>query len=223
MARQTSKGKCLLCKKNIGKSGVSRHLKTCREAAYSEKFAKSREQKLFHIVVEGEYAPFYWLHLDVPAKTTLRTIDGFLRGIWLECCGHMSMFKIEGIRYMIDTCDAYDDEERDMNIAIEKILAPKMKFFHEYDFGSTTCLTLRVVGENTVKFKGKQINLLARNDPPPIPCGSCGKLATQVCTICMCSEEGWFCDKCASKHDCEDMFLPVVNSPRVGTCGYTGE
>ena len=35
--------------------------------------------------------------------------------------------------------------------------------------------------------------------------------------------EGWVCDECAPKHKCgEDMLLPVVNSPRVGMCGYTG-
>jgi len=35
---------------------------------------------------------------------------------------------------------------------------------------------------------------------------------------------GWLCDECAPKHKCgEDMLLPVVNSPRVGKCGYTGD
>ena len=55
-------------------------------------------------------------------------------------------------------------------------------------------------------------------------CGVCGKPATQVCTECMWENTGWLCDECASKHDTdEEMFLPVVNSPRVGMCGYTGE
>ncbi|MDI6903856.1 MAG: hypothetical protein QMC77_09015, partial [Methanocellales archaeon] len=57
-----------------------------------------------------------------------------------------------------------------------------------------------------------------------IICESCGKTATRVCTQCVWSGEGWLCDECAGKHECgEDMLLPVVNSPRVGMCGYTGE
>jgi hypothetical protein len=38
----------------------------------------------------------------------------------------------------------------------------------------------------------------------------------------MDSPNGWLCDAHAEKHKHQDMFLPVVNSPRVGQCGYTG-
>ena len=40
-----------------------------------------------------------------------------------------------------------------------------------------------------------------------------------------CIEEGagLLCSHCAKKHECgEDVQLPVVNSPRMGMCGYTG-
>jgi hypothetical protein len=51
---------------------------------------------------------------------------------------------------------------------------------------------------------GKKRNL----EPPLISCEVCGKPATEVC---------------AGEHECgEEMLLPVVNSPRVGMCGYTG-
>jgi hypothetical protein len=32
------------------------------------------------------------------------------------------------------------------------------------------------------------------------------------------------CDECSKSNlkEYEDMFLPIVNSPRVGMCGYTG-
>jgi hypothetical protein len=34
----------------------------------------------------------------------------------------------------------------------------------------------------------------------------------------------FYCDKCLTKHECGDeMSLPVVNSPRMGVCGYCGE
>ena len=38
----------------------------------------------------------------------------------------------------------------------------------------------------------------------------------------MDTEKGWLCEAHAEKHRHQDMFLPVVNSPRVGMCGYTG-
>ena len=63
---------------------------------------------------------------------------------------------------------------------------------------------------------------LARNLPPKILC-ACGELATQVCGQCNYDATSWLCKKCAAKHECgEEMFLPVVNSPRVGVCAYTG-
>ena len=35
------------------------------------------------------------------AKSTLEELDDFLRGAWLECCGHLSDFEIDGITYMV--------------------------------------------------------------------------------------------------------------------------
>lgn len=110
-----------------------------------------------------------------------------------------------------------------MKVAASNVLRPGMKFCHKYDFGTTTELTLRVVAEWEGETKGKSIQLLSKNEPPSIMCGMCGKIATQVCSQCIWSGAGWLCDECARKHGCgEDMLLPVVNSPRVGMCGYTG-
>jgi hypothetical protein len=42
-------------------------------------------------------------------------------------------------------------------------------------------------------------------------------------TCMLYPDEGWLCDECAVGHECgEEMLLPVVNSPRVGVCGYVG-
>ena len=69
----------------------------------------------------------------------------------------------------------------------------------------------------------KKIELLARNNMPDFRC-KCGKPATDVCTECLWEGNGFLCEKCAKSHECgEDMLLPVVNSPRMGMCGYTGE
>lgn len=41
--------------------------------------------------------------------------------------------------------------------------------------------------------------------------------------VCLYEENGLLCERCAEKHHCGDeMWLPVVNSPRTGMCGYTG-
>ena len=94
---------------------------------------------------------------------------------------------------------------------------------YEYDYGTTTELKLKVISEREVEAKGKAIQVLARNTPPLILCNVCGKPATEVCAQCIYDDEGWLCDDCAEEHECgEEMLLPVVNSPRVGMCAYTG-
>ena len=225
MTRQMSKGKCGFCNATLGKAAMTKHLKSCKQRkAVSDTSSTKRnlqKTKIFHLVVEGRDLPEYWMHLSAAADTTLENLDDFLRDIWLECCGHLSAFTIEGTRYSISPMREYG--ERGMKIALDDVIDPGMKFYHEYDFGTTTELTLRVVSELEGETKFKSVQLLARNDPPSIACESCGKIATQVCTECIWSGKGWLCDECARAHECgEEMLLPVVNSPRVGMCGYTG-
>ena len=116
------------------------------------------------------------------------------------------------------------DEKSMRGVKLGKLLSVGQQFEHEYDFGTTTELKLKVVAEREgMAVKGKPVQVLAQNEPPEIPCENCGKLATQVCSECIYEGEGWVCDDCAEEHECgEDMLLPVVNSPRVGMCGYTG-
>ncbi|MBN1286456.1 MAG: hypothetical protein JXB47_13740 [Anaerolineae bacterium] len=223
----TSEGKCVFCGETFSKRGIGRHLKTCkaRKAAYEAEpgKGKARPKKFFHLKVEGEYASNYWMHLDIAADATLQALDQFLRDTWLECCGHLSAFRIEGTDYFGDPYTVRELGGRSMNTRLDKVLKPGVSFRHEYDFGSTTELKLDVVDEREGVAGGKRITVMARNDPPPIVCQACGeRLATQVCN--MCSWEGvWLCDECAPEHECgEDVMLPVVNSPRVGVCGYAG-
>lgn len=177
--------------------------------------------KFFHILVEGYHYPEYWMHLKISDDARLKDLDDFLRDIWLECCGHLSAFKIQGTRYSSSPMTEYD--EKSMSRKLGDILGQGIKFSHEYDFGTTTELALRVVSEGEAKIKGKTIQLLARNEPLSITCNNCKNIATHVCAQCIYSGDGWLCDKCAQEHDCgEDMLLPAVNSPRVGMCGYTG-
>lgn len=138
--RYTSTGKCYLCGGTFGKAGMTRHLQACRERQAGPETPLvgqgMREGRVFHIVVAGRNRSEYWMHLEVPAAASLRDLDRFLRDTWLECCGHMSAFEIAGERYCSDPVGGLGG--RSMNAQIGKLLAPGVKFYHEYDFGTPT-------------------------------------------------------------------------------------
>jgi len=225
MAKVTSIGKCHLCGGTFDKSAMTEHLASCgqKEGSTAASGGRgARKTDVFHLLVEGRHCPQYWMHIELPVNARLKALDRFLRDIWLECCGHMSMFTIQDKRYSVAPMDDFDEEN--MEAQLSEVLSPGMKFYHEYDFGSTTHLALKVVSQEQKQFKGRSVTILARNESPEIPCVSCGKPATQVCAECIYSEAGWLCEACAAEHECgEEMLLPVVNSPRVGVCGYTGD
>jgi hypothetical protein len=208
---------------------MAKHLETCEQRAIAEARAGSKRKALktraFHLVVEGRDLPMYWMHLDVTASTTLATLDRFLRETWLECCGHLSAFEIGGVRYAVDAGmdDGWGMDEKSMRVRLDKVLSPGQSCSYEYDYGMTTELKLKVIADREVEAKGKAIEVLARNTPPVILCEKCGKPATNVCSQCIFDGKGWLCDDCAQEHECgEEMLLPVVNSPRVGMCAYSG-
>ena len=206
-----SEGKCLFCGETFAKAGINKHL-----SAHLKERTKESENAGCSFLVKVETdkrwgATPYFLSLWVDGETTMKTIDQFLRDIWLECCGHLSEFE---------------------NVAMTKkarnVFAKGMKLDYEYDFGSSTQLTLTTVEEYPMKAD-KKIVLLSRNEPEKVLCAMCGKEpATKICPFCVYERPAWFCDKCAKKHakKCEDFdeneALPVVNSPRMGVCAYSG-
>jgi hypothetical protein len=67
------------------------------------------------------------------------------------------------------------------------------------------------------------------NEPVAWSCAICGSPAVGICAWCAEeSENPFFCKDHARAHIAEAhegdeaAFLPVVNSPRMGVCGYTG-
>ena len=67
--------------------------------------------------------------------------------------------------------------------------------------------------------------MYARNHAPEIPCDGCGAAAAEVCSehLQYPDADARFCEECAADHDCGgNRYLPVVNSPRTGLCGFTG-
>ncbi len=235
------------CNKTFAKAGINRHLST----HFREKINAGNPGTSFFVKVEtnkrwGNTPYFLSLWIDGDAK--MKVFDSFLRQIWLECCGHMSAFRNPKNAQrggMWDAMDACEYLERGNIKKYEKIIEEScgeipmsrktkdalykgLVLEYEYDFGSSTELTVTVIDEYPVKAD-KEIVLLSRNEPLQTMCSVCGKVpATQICTVCVYEEEAVFCDKCASKHakKCEDFSdyasMPVVNSPRMGVCAYEG-
>ncbi len=333
-----SGGICNFCQSTIDKGQMTRHLKSCKERkrAIEKEAATSSEPgvKMFHILVEGQYSPQYWMHLELPASEELDTLDAFLRAIWLECCGHLSAFRIGGTSYdsepeelmfvvegeeevgeegeddeeqqeltgetIVDFGKLVDEdpvfqfkrehalgpqfpaewlaevrkprsidefvafakdalkaipkgalysnkvppeeahllyeqrsllewlllqvEDRSLYVPLQRVLKVGQRFSHEYDFGSTTYLSLKVMAEREghIQEEDDPITILARNGPPIYLCRVCGKPATEVASNGYYDEEdGAYCKECAREKHIDT--LPVVNSPRMGVCGYTGD
>jgi hypothetical protein len=229
MTRQISKGTCTFCHRELSKPSMTRHLASCEQRVAAQASTgngqKAQKTRAFHLVVEGYRLPMYWMHLEVAAETTLATLDRFLRDTWLECCGHLSAFEIAGVRYTVDAgIYEWDTSSKNMQVRLDKVFSPGQTCSYEYDFGSTTELTVKVISEHEVEEKAKPIQVLARNTLSFIPCDMCGKPATSTCTQCLYEDKGYLCDACAQDHQYgEEMLLPRVNSPRAGVCGYTGQ
>ncbi|WP_456428202.1 IS1096 element passenger TnpR family protein [Rhodocaloribacter sp.] len=229
MAAKSYPGTCRLCGNVYDRRNLTRHLKTCIPK-HLDRLQSSRKHArpapAFHLFVDG-YGP-YFLHLMVSGKATLGDLDAFLRDIWLECCGHLSAFTIEAERYSSFPIDegffGLRERERDMDVRLADVLAPNLSFSHEYDFGSTTELELRVVSAYEHVSPKEAIQILVRNEKPSIWCGACGKAeAVMICPLCAWDEESWLCERCAPRHACgKEVLLPVINSPRTGVCGYEG-
>jgi hypothetical protein len=235
MANIQSRGECYLCKKTFGKRSMAAHLRSCRETNGTIP-QRSRKTQALHLVVEGEYEKTYWMHLEADVKATLGDLDDLLRHTWLECCGHMSAFEstkkkqsVAPLDFMkafdvADFSDSFQSGDLDFSTTLGKALPPKENLRYTYDFGSSTILLIHSLSLRETKLSAESIQIQSRNLAPEILCGICEKPATQVCTECEYESEGWLCDDCFEDHECdESMSLPIVNSPRVGVCGYMGE
>ena len=225
MPRQTSRGRCFFCGGTFASSGMTRHLMSCkgRPSDVATPTRRRSSQRVFHLVVSGRYAPMYWLHLEASSTASLEAVDELLRDTWLECCGHLSAFRLGDRRFSTPSPFGDWSEDESSSIALGKLLAVGQTLEYEYDFGSTTELTIRVVGERPGR-PPEALKIVARNDPPEIACTGCAEgVATMLCSECNMEGEGWLCDACAAAHKRgETELTPIPNSPRAGVCGYTG-
>lgn len=96
MARRAFKGTCALCGTGVTRARAAAHLKTCAPA-HEGRSGPVRHLLALRVTAVG--APVYWLDIEADADAALSKLDAFLRRIWLECCGHLSMFVIPPFRY----------------------------------------------------------------------------------------------------------------------------
>lgn len=213
MTNKTIKGACNLCGKEYTRSGMGKHLASCLTKRNDESIEDDQHFSL-HLLVMTRYPSDYWLHLQVDDRATFKTLDSFLRKLWLECCGHMSQFFV-------------GQQIIGMQGRLARSLRSGDEIDYDYDMGDTTQLRIKVLGEyQDLTTTGKSIAILARNHPPEIPCDICERHpAVSICPECSWEGEGWLCQKCAKNHSCGDEvdYLPIPNSPRAGVCDYIGE
>jgi hypothetical protein len=215
-----SRGNCAYCGETITKRSVSKHLEACSRRQASLQAAESAHtsaETLWHLRVQDAYDKNFWLDLEMRGSSTLTQLDNYLRAIWLECCGHMSEYTIGG----------WSGSKVGKARKADDIFEPGLVLRHLYDFGTTSETDIRVMDAREGKWLSRHpIALLARNLPPEITCTECDQRAEWLCMECVIEEnkQGYLCQKHADEHDHQNYGgpVPLVNSPRVGMCGYSG-
>lgn len=219
--RKQSRGNCVFCGKEMTKGGLSRHLSSCaaRQTAIAEANAakQGKPETLLHLQIQGAYTPDFWLHLEMRGSAPLSALDSYLRAIWLECCGHMSQFSFGG----------WGGGEIPMSRKLGQVLNVGDVLTHIYDFGTSSETLVKAVATRTGKPLTKRpIALMARNNLPEVTCQQCDEPAAWLCMECIYEYDkpGWLCKKHGKKHPHDDYggLYPVINSPRLGMCGYDG-
>lgn len=138
------------------------------------------------------------------------------------------MFEIDGTAYEIHPNDMFV-RNKSMNYRIRDVLKEKMVFKHEYDYGTTPTLWLTVTAAGVpLPVPTNNVTAIAVHDKVRFNCDLCGKEATVVCGNCTIYQLGsMLCDNCVRKHECvpgdEEYLLNLVQSPRVGDCGFESE
>jgi hypothetical protein len=219
MAKQ-SRGTCLFCNYESTKGSMSKHLSTCpkRLEAQDNANGAGKSETLLQLRVQDDYFKDFWLDIEMRGSATLKDLDFYLRGIWLECCGHMSQFYL-GQRYGTEVA-----MKNPVATAFQK--APSL--YYIYDFGTSSELTITGVNiREGAPLTQKPLVLLSRNRMPDVVCDMCAQPATHQCNECMVEEGEWaiFCLKCREEHLHQDNYgyTTIVNSPRLGMCGYEGD
>lgn len=150
----TSEGKCLFCNRVFTQGGIGKHLSGHLSKMVKEDSGKKQVNYCHVEVKAGEM----FLHLLVKGNLTMVRIDRFLRQIWLDCCGHLSDF-------------GHKKYEVSMTDRVEDVFKPRVKLFHDYDYGTTTRVFLSARRHYSLNLS-EDIILLSRNEPLKLLCAS---------------------------------------------------
>jgi hypothetical protein len=210
------RGICSYCGEEVAKQSIGKHLEKCAKRQAAVTVATGTAETLFYLRAECAFHKGFFLDLEVRGSATLEDIDKYLRAIWLECCGHMSEFAYEAWRDTIDS-----------SRKVESVFKTRKQVTHLYDMGSTSETTLRVVAERkAAPTTPRPLVLMVRNKIPETECDECEKPSCWMCNECLAEEGEWvtLCDDCLEPHGHMTDYAPtlLVNSPRLGMCGYTG-
>ncbi|WP_344139066.1 hypothetical protein [Luedemannella flava] len=195
-----------------------KHLANCpRRQEQLANAASGKPQTLIHLRVQDGYQNAFWLDVEVRGTATLREIDSYLRRIWLECCGHMSKFTVGG----------WGGRDVAQSRRVDAVFTDDVELIHIYDFGTESITRIKTVGSRHGTPVSRQpIVLLSRNLAPETSCVECDEPASHLCRECQSEWDspGTLCTQHAKSHPHDDYGQPIeiVNSPRMGLCGYDG-
>lgn len=157
------------------RTGIAKHLQTCKKRVDLYEKAEKTE-KYFELLLYGAYNKDYWLIIQIKENATLDNLDRFIRDIWVECCGHLSVFEIDGVSYEREPDDdfGWGEPAKSTNHTLKQVLTTGMIFNYEYDFGSTTEIMVKVLDHYSAQKQNEKVVILSRNNPPEFACSICG-------------------------------------------------
>ena len=157
------------------RTGIAKHLQTCKKRVDLYEKAEKTE-KYFELLLYGAYNKDYWLIIQIKENATLDDLDRFIRDIWVECCGHLSVFEIDGVSYEREPDDdfGWGEPAKITNHTLKQVLTTGMIFNYEYDFGSTTEIMVKVLDHYSAQKQNEKVVILSRNNPPEFACSICG-------------------------------------------------
>ena len=176
-------GTCNICGETVQGNRIRRHLLRCIETQTGLKSSQDPRRKdrrrtalkTAHISIRSREHP-HWLELGIRCDATLHELDRFRRALWLECCGHLSHFKIHGVIYSVMVpmpgerrrFDPMDEEEaawQHLGKSVNAAIPPLSKFEHEFDYGTPTELELEhvaVFGDLVQRVPSSSVPLAAK-------------------------------------------------------------
>lgn len=215
-----NKAKCTFCAAELTKAAMTRHFAKCeKRLEFIDKVDREKRgtESLYHLCIQDAYLKDFWLDIEMRGAATLKDLDSYLRSIWLECCGHLSQFSIGD----------FSTPEIPKSRKVTDVFSRVTEITHIYDFGTSSYTKIKNMGiRKGTPLSIRPIFLMARNLIPECECIECGQPASWLCMECMIEDNVWgvLCDKHKKSHPHKNYDEPIriVNSPRLGMCGYTG-